>query len=88
MLPDSLHRRDRSSSASSPFRETGSRNTNGLWEQMQQLYPEALSAGHAFTTHCTNQLTYWVSWACAPVPPRKWQSTPGLADLQLFACSG
>ena len=63
-------------------------STNLTREQVQQLYPEALSGGHSFTTHYTNQLTYWVSWACAPVPPPKWQSTPGLAELQLFACSG
>jgi 4-amino-4-deoxy-L-arabinose transferase-like glycosyltransferase len=55
--------------------------------EVNVLYPEALADGRSFATRYTNQLSRWVSRTCTAVPPLEWQSTPGLAKLQLFACS-
>jgi 4-amino-4-deoxy-L-arabinose transferase-like glycosyltransferase len=63
-------------------------SSNLAQADVKQFYPQALTHGRSFTTRYTNQLTRWVSRTCTLVPPLEWQNSPGLAALQLFACSG
>ncbi len=61
--------------------------TNLSESQAQSFYAQDIAeSGRPFVTSYTNALTQWVSSACQPIAPEKWQTSPQLLKMQLFDC--